>query len=67
MAMFDWNGNGKKDFADDYIEYQIYKDCTEDDDEEDFSGNTSGSGLGCGFWFWVVVVIFIIGLISNFD
>ncbi|MBQ6994394.1 MAG: hypothetical protein IJN64_07920 [Lachnospiraceae bacterium] len=29
MAMYDWNGNGNKnDMADNYIEYQIYKDCT---------------------------------------
>lgn len=25
MALFDWNHNGKKDFMDDYIEYNIYK------------------------------------------
>lgn len=24
MAFYDWNNDGKKDFADDYIEYQIY-------------------------------------------
>ena len=28
MAMYDWNGNGKKDMADDFIEYNIYKECT---------------------------------------
>ena len=26
--MTDWNQNGKKDFTDDFIEYQIYKDST---------------------------------------
>lgn len=25
MAFHDWNHDGKKDFADDFIEYQIYK------------------------------------------
>lgn len=28
MAFYDWNGDGKKDFSDDYIEYQIYKKST---------------------------------------
>lgn len=25
MALYDWNGDEKKDFTDGYIEYQIYK------------------------------------------
>lgn len=33
MAMHDWNGDGKKDFGDDYIEYQIYKDIMGEDDD----------------------------------
>ncbi|MGN0401504.1 MAG: hypothetical protein ACI4HQ_04485 [Acetatifactor sp.] len=28
MALHDWNHNGKKDWQDNYIEYQIYKDVT---------------------------------------
>ncbi|MBR4058358.1 MAG: hypothetical protein IKK03_00770 [Lachnospiraceae bacterium] len=28
MAFHDWNHDGKKDFTDDYIEYQIYKQST---------------------------------------
>lgn len=28
MAMHDWNHNGKKDWQDNYIEYQIYKNAT---------------------------------------
>ena len=28
MAFFDWNHDGKKDFRDDFIEYQIYKNTT---------------------------------------
>ena len=30
MAMYDWNHNGKNDMQDDYLEYMIYKDCTND-------------------------------------
>jgi len=26
MAFYDWNHDGKKDFADDYLEYNIYKE-----------------------------------------
>ena len=28
MALHDWNHDGKKDWQDNFIEYQIYKDCT---------------------------------------
>lgn len=34
MAFFDWNGNGKKDMADDFIEYNIFKACFEEENEE---------------------------------
>lgn len=33
MAINDWNHNGKKDLADDFIEYQIYKDVMGDNDK----------------------------------
>ena len=26
MAMYDWNGDGKKNNVDNFIEYQVYKD-----------------------------------------
>lgn len=28
MAFIDWNNDGKKDIADDFIEYQIYRQST---------------------------------------
>lgn len=28
MAMHDWNHDGQKDWQDNYIEYQIYKNAT---------------------------------------
>lgn len=28
MVFQDWNNDGKKDFTDDFMEYQIYKDST---------------------------------------
>ena len=37
MAMYDWNHNGKKDMADSFIEYQIYKDVTGQKDEPSYT------------------------------
>ena len=39
MAFFDWKHNGKKDWQDDYIEYNIYKECTKDDDSNNYSSS----------------------------
>lgn len=33
MAIFDWDGNGKKDMFDDMIEYNIFLECMKSDDE----------------------------------
>ena len=43
MAFFDWNDNGEKDFADDYIEHQIYKKCIEE--EHDNYTPSYGNGI----------------------
>ena len=53
MAFFDWNHNGKKDWQDDYIEYNIYKECTKDDDNNNYSSsnysnNNYSNNSGCG-------------------
>lgn len=42
MAMYDWNGNGRKDASDDFIEYQIYKDTTNGNNQVSHS---SGNGM----------------------
>ena len=51
MALHDWNHDGKKDWQDNFIEYQIYKDCTSNNSTPRSSTNTSGSG------FWIVFII----------
>lgn len=52
MAMYDWNGNGNRnDMADNFIEYQIYKDCTSNNSTPRSSANSSGSS------FWIVFII----------
>ncbi|MBQ7926296.1 MAG: hypothetical protein IJ335_08400 [Lachnospiraceae bacterium] len=61
MALYDWNGNGdKNDMTDNFIEYQIYKDCTSNSSTPRNSGNTSGSA------FWIVfIVAYIVSAFSE--
>ena len=33
MAFFDWNKDGKMDIADEFMEYNIFKECAEDADD----------------------------------
>ena len=35
MAFFDWNKDGKIDMQDAFLEYNIFKACTEDEDDND--------------------------------
>ncbi len=42
MAMFDWNQNGKNDIADNFIEYQIYKDVTGQKDDSSYTPRSGG-------------------------
>ena len=54
MAMYDWNGNGNRnDMTDNFIEYQIYKDCISNNSTPRNSTNTNTSGSG----FWIVLII----------
>lgn len=54
MAMHDWNHNGKKDMADNFIEYQIYKDVTS---QKGPSSYTPSSGNGMSTFGAIVSVI----------
>ena len=52
MAFYDWNGDGKKDLMDDFIEYNIYKRSTEN------SNNGIKSGSDPSFKsFWGVFLL----------
>ena len=44
MAMLDWNHDGKKDWKDNYIEYQMYKNMTNKKNESNYS-SSSGEGM----------------------
>ena len=44
MATHDWNNDGKNDMIDNYIEYQIYKDVTGQNDEPSYTPSR-GNGM----------------------
>lgn len=44
MATHDWNHNGKNDMADNFIEYQIYKDVTGQNNESSYTPSR-GNGM----------------------
>ncbi|MBE5937839.1 MAG: hypothetical protein E7265_07395 [Lachnospiraceae bacterium] len=67
MAFHDWNQDGKKDWQDNYIEYNIYKSST---GKSNSSSGYSSSGGGCstlGAIIGVIVVFLVLGgIISIF-
>lgn len=71
MAFYDWNKDGKKDFVDDYIEYNIYKECTKDNDNSNsysssnYSNNNYSNNSGCGVWGWISIIFIVLGLLSK--
>lgn len=60
MAFYDWNKDGKKDVQDDFIEYNIYKEYTQDDNSNNHFNNS-----GCGIWGWIFIALLVIGLVSK--
>lgn len=49
MAFYDWNKDSKKDVADDFIEYNIYKQSTQNNNNNNSYRSGSGiSNLGAG-------------------
>lgn len=59
MALYDWNHDGKKNGADNFIEYQIYEDVTGSDDEEWKYSRHNASG-GDSTWIIIVCIIALI-------
>ena len=54
MATHDWNNDGKNDMIDNYIEYQIYKDVTGQNDEPSY---TTSRGNGMSTFGTIISVI----------
>lgn len=62
MAIHDWNHDGKKDWQDNYIEYQMYKSSTGKDNEPSYT-HSRGSGMSTfGAIISVIAGLFLIGL-----
>lgn len=56
MAMYDWNGNGNRnDMVDNYIEYRIYKDFTDNNKLPKRAESSSASG----FWIVFLIALFV--------
>ena len=71
---FDWNGNGREDFGDHYIDYEIYNDIYNNP-----SSNNSGGGYKPAKrkktyteeeleenWVFIRIVFIILGLVVGF-
>lgn len=59
MAFYDWNHDGKKDWQDNYIEYQIYKNSTGQKNNYSYTPSNGISTFGAilsvvGGCFWDV-------------
>ena len=66
MAFYDWNKDGKKDVQDDFIEYNIYKQSTQNNNNNNYrsNGGMSNFGAGCA----TLASIFIAaGILSVFN
>lgn len=59
MAMHDWNHNGKNDMADNFIEYQIYKDVTGQNDEPSYTSGRQNSMSTFGAIVSVIAGLFL--------
>lgn len=55
MALYDWNHNGTKDIADDYMDYRIYKQSIDNSESIPNSGGISTFGA---------ILAIILGLFS---
>ena len=61
MPGFDWNGNGKKDSFDHFMDNKVMSDTSNNDKSQcPSNGNRAGKGFGLG---WVVIVLVVIMLI----
>lgn len=67
MALRDWNNDGQKDFMDDFIEYNIYKDMEENFDKQskDYGSKSNSSGSSAKIWAIFFIIYFICKLYSE--
>lgn len=60
MSFYDWNNDGKKDVADDFIEYELYTQSTQDSNNSS-GGGVSNFGAGAGVILTILITAYIIG------
>lgn len=64
MAFHDWNHDGKKDFTDDFMEYQIYNQSTNNSNYTPRSGSISTFGAivaTIGGLFLAALIVALLG------
>jgi hypothetical protein len=54
MSGFDWNGNGRRDAGDWYMDYEIMND-----DGGGGGGSDGGGGVGCGCLCLIVIALIV--------
>ena len=66
MAFYDWNGNGKNDPADDFIEYNIYKQTTQSNNNNNHrsGGGVSNFGAAVGTILTIIISAGIAGALG---
>ena len=65
MPGFDWNGNGKKDSFDHFMDHKVVSETSKESNSTNNKNRSTGSGNGLRFGLgWVVIVIVVIMLIS---
>lgn len=60
MAFYDWNHDGKKDFTDDFIEYNIYKESTKGSSNSSYTPSHGG-----GISTFGAIISVIAGLVGQ--
>lgn len=63
MAFYDWNNDGKKDWQDDFVEYNIYKESVEKKKNTTTFRNNNGNISNFGAVVIAVAIILFIGWI----
>ncbi|MCH4191556.1 MAG: hypothetical protein LKF52_04530 [Butyrivibrio sp.] len=63
MSSFDWNGNGKKDAADDFIDYHIINDSSGNGNSRP-KGHPGQKTNGTA-WFVVLIIIIILEIVFH--
>lgn len=66
MAFNDWNKDGKKDVQDNFIEYNIYKQSTQNNRNKNYNsgGGMSSFGAGCATVASIFIAAGILGLFN---